>query len=293
MDVPKERMKLGEILIQQKILTPLLVQRIIGISNATHRRFGQTLEDMGLLTGEELAQALAFQFDYKIVAYIISITIPNDILNLVTVEEAVGNRIFPLQLREGRLALAMADPTGYDTIASLSSRLDLKIVPFIATTKEIMKAIASKYLNISLDQMRNSILVVNTDPRERTELVTALQGEGYHAMEAVDPEDGFRLALLNQPSLIITAKDMPFSDGFAFFTTLQGIPETRRIPVILLSGHSSTEEEATAFKRGFFDYIPMPAKDITLIARVARALAAGKAYTPHRKEQAEIDLGGE
>jgi len=293
MDVPKERMKLGEILIQQKILTPLLVQRIIGISNATHRRFGQTLEDMGLLTGEELAQALAFQFDYKIVANIISIAIPNDVLNLITVEEAVENRIFPLQLREGRLALAMADPTNYDTIASLSSRLNLRIVPFIATTKEIMKAIAGKYLNISLDQMRNSILVVNTDPRERTELVTALQGEGYHAMEGVDPEDGFRLALLNQPSLIITAKDMPFSDGFAFFTTLQGIPETHRIPVILLSGHSSTEEEATAFKRGFFDYIPMPAKDITLIARVARALAAGKAYTPHRKEQAEIDLGRE
>ena len=293
MDVPKERMKLGEILIQQKILTPLLVQRIIGISNATHRRFGQTLEDMGLLTGEELAQALACQFDYKIVANIISITVPENVLNLITVEEAVGNRIFPLQLREGRLALAMADPTNYDTISSLSSRLSLKVVPFIATTKEIMKAIASKYLNISLEQMRNSILVVNTDPRERSELVASLQGEGYHAMEGVDPEDGFRLALLNQPSLIITAKDMPFSDGFAFFTTLQGVPETRRIPVILLSGRSSSEEEATAFKRGFFDYIPMPAKDITLTARVARALAAGRAYTPYRKEQTEIDFGRE
>jgi CheY-like chemotaxis protein len=293
MDVPKERMKLGEILIQQKILTPLLVERIIGISSATHRRFGQTLEDMGLLTGEELAQALAFQFGYKIVANITAINIPNEVLNLITVEEAVGNRIFPLQVREGRLALAMADPTSYETIASFSDKLNLKIVPFIATTREIMKAIADKYLRISLDQMKNSILVVNTDPRERSELVSTLQDEGYHAMEGVDPEDGFRLALLNQPSLIITAKDMPFSDGFAFFTTLHGIPETRRIPVILLSGRPSTEEEATAFKRGFFDYIPMPVKDITLIARVARALAAGRAYTPHRKGETEIDLGRE
>ncbi len=286
-------MKLGEILIQQKILTPLLVERIIGISNATHRRFGQTLEDMGLLTGEELAQALAFQFDYKIVTNIISITIAKEILNLITVEEAVGNRIFPLQLREGRLALAMADPTNYETIASLSSRLGMKIVPFIATTKEIMKAIADKYLCISLEQMKNSVLVVNTDPKERSELIDSLTAEGYHAMEAVDPEDGFRLALLYQPSLIITAKDMPFSDGFSFFTSLQGVPETRRIPVILLSGRPSTEEEATAFKRGFFDYIPMPAKDITLIARVARALAAGKAYTPYRNGQTVIDLGRE
>ena len=37
----------------------------------------------------------------------------------------------------------------------------------------------------------------------------------------------------------------------------------------------------------------MPAKDITLIARVARALAAGKAYTPYRNGQTDIDLGRE
>ena len=40
-------MKLGEILIQQKILTLLLVTRVLRISNDTHRRFGQTLEDLG------------------------------------------------------------------------------------------------------------------------------------------------------------------------------------------------------------------------------------------------------
>ena len=79
-------------------------------------------------------------------------------------------------------------------------------------------------------------------------------------------------------------------NGFAFFTTLQGVPETRRIPIILLSGRASAEEEATAFKRGFFDYIPMPVKDITLIARVGRAIAAGRAYTPHRREQSGVSL---
>jgi len=104
-------------------------------------------------------------------------------------------------------------------------------------------------------------------------------------MGGVDPEDGFQRALMYQPRLIITANDMPFSDGFAFFTALQGVPETRRIPVILLSNRGSSEEEAAAFKRGFFDYIPMPVKDITLTARAARAIAAGRAYTPHRKEQ--------
>ena len=89
MEPVRERMKLGEILIQQNILTPLLVNRIIQISGSTHRRFGQTLEDMGLLTGEELAQALAFQFGYKILTDIASLAITPETLGFVSAEEAV------------------------------------------------------------------------------------------------------------------------------------------------------------------------------------------------------------
>lgn len=290
MEPSKERMKLGEILIQQKILTPVLVKRIIEISGDTHRRFGQTLEDMGLLTGEELAQALAYQFGYKIVTDIAAMNIAPETLNLVSVEDAVSSRIFPLQVKDGKLALAMADPTNDDISTSLAATLGLKIVPFIATTKEIMKAVARKHLGITLEQLNNSVLVVNTDSRERLALVETLMNEGFNAMHAVDPEEGFKQALLYQPSLIITAKDMPFADGFAFFTTLQGVPETRRIPVILLSSRATAEEEAAAFKRGFFDYIPMPVKDITLSSRVGRAIAAGRAYTPHRREQTTVSL---
>jgi PleD family two-component response regulator len=288
MNSAPEKMKLGEILIQQKILTPLLVSRIIEISGSTHRRFGQTLEDMELLTGQELAQALALQFGYKIVTDIESLSIDAATLKLVSVEDAVINRIFPLQIKNGKLALAMSDPTNYEITASISSTHNLQVIPFIATTVDIMKAISRKYLGISLEQMNNSVLVVNTDNKERIEMADTLTREGFNAMQGVDPEDGFKQAVLYQPNVIITAKDMPFSDGFAFFTTLQGVPETRRIPVILLSTRASSEEEATAFKRGFFDYMPMPVKDITLIARVGRAIAAGRAYTPHRREQAAM-----
>lgn len=281
----QERMKLGEILIQQKVLTTLMVNRIIEISHETHRRFGQTLEDMGLLTGDELATALATQFGYKVVTNLASIDIPYGTVNLIRVEEAFTNRIFPIQVKEGRLALAMADPTNQDLISSLSTRLNLEIIPFISTTKEIMKAIAKRHLGISLEEMNNTILVVNTDYRERNSLIEALSNDGFNTIYGEDPEEGLKQALLYQPKVILTAKDMPFSDGFAFFTTLQTAPETKRIPVILLSSRGSIEEEASAFKRGFFDYIQMPVKNITLTTRVNRAIAAGRAYTPHRNEQ--------
>jgi len=287
---PAKRMKLGEILIQQNVLTPLLVQRVLHISSDTHRRFGQTLEDMGLLTGEELAQALAVQFGFKIVTGINRLHISPETLGLITAEESFDNRVFPLQVKEGKLALAVADPTNGDVVATLSARLNMKVVPFIATTREIMKAIAKNYLGIMLKDEKNQILVVDPDSAERGTLVSTLAREQYHVLEALDAEDGFQQALMQVPSLVITARDMPFSDGFAFFTSLQSVADTRRIPVILLSQRGSEEEEATAFKRGFFDYIPLPVRDITLLARVERALGAGGPYRLHRQEAMHLDI---
>jgi CheY-like chemotaxis protein len=287
---PAKRMKLGEILIQQKVLTPLLVQRVLQISSDTHRRFGQTLEDMGLLTGEELAQALAFQFDYKIVSDINRLAISSETLGLVTVEESFENQVFPLQVKDGKLALALADPTHGDFVAALSARLNLKVVPFIATTRDIMKAIAKNYLGVTVGQVKNQILVVDPDRDERSKLVSALVRKQFHVLEGSDAEDGFQQALLQMPSLVITARDMPFSDGFALFTTLQSVADTRRIPVILVSQRGSEEEEATAFKRGFFDYIQLPVRDITLIARVERALGIIRSYAPHRLESVHLDI---
>ncbi len=284
-------MKLGEILIEQKILTPLLVDRVIQISNDTHRRFGQTLEDLGLLTGEEIAQALAIQYGYKIVSGISRFAIPPEALKLVPMEAAFENRVFPLQEKGGNLALAMADPTNNGIIARLESSLNLKVVPFISTTQDIMKAIAKNYLGETVESHHDSILVVETDSRERGIVASTLTREGYHVVEAVDVADGYQMALLHQPGLVITAKEMPDGDAFTFFTSLQGVAETRRIPVILLSQRASAEEEAAAFQRGFFDYIPMPVRDITLVSRVGRALAAGKSYVPYRPGSTGPDVG--
>ena len=287
----KEKIRLGEILIQQKILTPLLVERIIRIASSTHRRFGQTLEDLGLITGEEIAQALAIQLGHKIVTDLCRFTIPQEVLRLVTIETAFENRVFPLGVRDGSLALAMSDPTNTDIIGTLAASNNMRVVPFIATTQEIMKAISKNYLGELLKLSPNSILVVETNPSAREMVVSPLTKEGYLVVEAVDASDGFQQALLHLPSLVLTAKEMPDDNAYAFFTTLQGVAETRRIPIILLSQRANEAEEAMAFKQGFFDYIPMPVRDITLVSRVRRAMAVGKSYVPHRPKVRQYEDG--
>ena len=263
-------------------MTPLIVERIIRIANATHRRFGQTLEDLGLITGEEIAQALSIQFEHKIVTDICRFTIPQEACGLSRWKRPFENRVFPLGVRDGSLALAMADPTNTDIIIALAASTNMRVVPFIATTRDIMKAISRKL------SRRAAQIILELDPgggnrpsREKNGGISTDQG-GIHVVEAANATGGFQQALLHLPSLVLTAKEMPDGDGYTFFTTLQEVAETRRIPFILLSQWASEAEEAMAFKLGFFDCIPMPTRDIILVSRVGRAMAVGKSYIPHR-----------
>ena len=280
----KKRKRLGEILIDQNLLTPIIVKRAIQIAKNSTQFLGQTLEDMGILTGEEIAQALSVQYGYKFVTDICRFTIAAGVLDSISLNEAVENRIFPLSIKAGCLALAMADPTNEEIVSNIAERLNLRVVIFITTTQDIMKAISKNYLRKELKQMAMTLLIVNSNVRERHGLVKVLTGEGYQVLQAVDAEDGIQQVLLHQPRLVITAKEMPITDGFTFLTQLKSHPETKRIPVILVSSRATDEEEAIAFRRGFFDYISMPVKDITLSARVKRAFAIGKGYDFHLQQ---------
>jgi DNA-binding response OmpR family regulator len=62
-------------------------------------------------------------------------------------------------------------------------------------------------------------------------------------------------------------------DGFALVTVManQGIG----VPVILLTGSDTPEDEARGLTLGAVDYIHKPARRDVLLARVARALGGG------------------
>lgn len=106
-----QRKKLGEVLVESEIITPLTVERILKLSRASGRRFGEVLEDLGLVTGEELAQALATQYSYPVVADFAKYVFSDSLLKLMPAETAAEHIIFPLKMQGNNLALAMADPT--------------------------------------------------------------------------------------------------------------------------------------------------------------------------------------
>lgn len=267
-----ERKRLGEIFMEKGLITEKTLQRALARSKRLNKKLGIVLEDIEVITGEELAEALASQYGYKTVANFARYSFPAELIRLIPVDVAMQNLLFPLKAEQGKLALAMSDPTENRIVANIAANNGLAIVPFIATRKDIIAAINRHYLGKDPTATREkTVLIVEDNKVIITMLNNILAKEGYRVVLATDGMEGYRAAVADPPHVIVTDKEIPKLDGYGLFDALKNLPETRHIPIILLTANSDGDEEARAFEKGFFDFLAKPVREATLVTRVKRA----------------------
>lgn len=269
----ENRKKLGEIFIEGGVLTEKTVERMLAVSRRINKRFGTVLEDFELITGEELAAALATQYGCRVASNFAGYSFSAELLGTISVDVAMHNHIFPLKLDNKRLALAMADPTETRVVRNISANQGLTITPFIATRKEIYAAICRNYLQKEVSiSAAHTVLVVEDDKMIGTMFGDFLSRQGYRVIFAADGLEAYKAVLTEKPNVVLTDLMMPKLDGYGLFDALRTVPELASIPVILITSSMRPEDEVKAFERGFFDFIEKPVREGTLITRVKRAL---------------------
>lgn len=268
-----DRKKLGEIFVEKGVVTVKTVERALPRAQAHKRRLGELMEDMGLVTGEELRDALAIQYKCKTANNLSKLEIAAELKQLIPLEVAIENFLFPLKVEGKNLALAMADPTNTKVVENIAASKGLKIYPYIATKKDIHAAICKHYIGKEPTlTSEKTVLVIDDDNLIRNIYGDILKKNGYRVVVAADGMDGYKQAISEKPHVIVTDKEMPKLNGYALLASLKNSPDTRQIPVILVTGTAmNAEEESKAFEKGFFDYITKPVNEITLAVRVKRA----------------------
>jgi CheY-like chemotaxis protein len=271
------RVPLGKIFVQRGLLTEVSVQRLVEHAHSKNIRLGELLEVIGLVTADELAEALAAQYRCKKINDFAKFAYPGSILRTISMEMAVKNTIFPLKMDGDRLALAVADPTQEEVFAAVASQNNVKIILFVATRSEINRAIARHYLGQALtDSGAKSILLVEDDMLVREMVAKILTRKGYAVETATDGMDAFSKIFTLKPKLVITDKVMPKLGGYEFLFAIRNIPEFRYMPVILMTAAATPDEEKEALEKGFFDFVLKPVKEIGLLTRVQRAFQSSE-----------------
>jgi len=124
---------------------------------------------------------------------------------------------------------------------------------------------------------KGKILVVDDEIYIVHILDFSLGMEGYEVITALDGEQALEKLQSERPDLIVLDIMMPKLDGYEVCKAIKTNPQTRHIPVILLSAKGRNVDQKMGFDVGADDYITKPFSPRKLVERINQLL--GQAVT--------------
>jgi len=119
---------------------------------------------------------------------------------------------------------------------------------------------------------KTKILICEDDKSLREMYQLRLSINGYDVVEAKDGEEGLDLAIKEKPDLILLDIMMPKMSGMDVLDILKSTPETKDIPVILLTALNEESIRSKGLVYGAEDYLvkasTMPGKVVEKIEEV-------------------------
>jgi putative two-component system response regulator len=123
-----------------------------------------------------------------------------------------------------------------------------------------------------------TILVADDNEKNRELLSDILTGEGYKVVCAEDGEGALHAIKNRAVDLALLDVVMPRKSGLEVCQTIKFNPETRFIPVVLVTGLTSVDERIRGIRAGADDFLNKPVNSQELLART-RSLLRLKEYT--------------
>ena len=122
---------------------------------------------------------------------------------------------------------------------------------------------------------KGRILVVDDEIYIVHILDFSLGMEGYEVVTALDGEQALEKARSEKPDLIVLDIMMPKLDGYETCKRLKADPETKDVPIILLSAKGRNVDQKVGFEVGADDYITKPFSPRKLVERINAILGHG------------------
>ncbi len=120
--------------------------------------------------------------------------------------------------------------------------------------------------------MQPYILVMEDEDALSTLLQYNLEKEGYDVVVAADGEEGLVQIDERQPDLVLLDWMLPKVSGIEVCRRLRGRPETRNLPVIMLTARGEESDRVRGLDTGADDYLTKPFSMVELIARIRAVL---------------------
>ncbi|MBA2594193.1 MAG: response regulator [Pseudomonadota bacterium] len=102
------------------------------------------------------------------------------------------------------------------------------------------------------------VLIVEDNDKNMKLARDVLQTKGYATIEAVNGEDGVRLARERNPDLVLMDIRLPGISGIEALTALRADPKTSSIPVMALTASVTATDRTRITQAGFDAFLAKP-----------------------------------
>jgi DNA-binding response OmpR family regulator len=116
---------------------------------------------------------------------------------------------------------------------------------------------------------KQTILIVDDEPRYVRLVEINLTTNGYQALMAMNGQEAVDVVAAKQPDLVLLDVMMPVMDGF---TTCKRIREFSTVPIIIVTAKGEERDKVRGLDAGADDYIVKPFSAQELLARVRAVL---------------------
>jgi twitching motility two-component system response regulator PilH len=116
------------------------------------------------------------------------------------------------------------------------------------------------------------IMIVDDSPTEVHIMKTALEKHGFKTMSAANGNECLTLARELRPDLIFMDVVMPGLNGFQATRTLSRDPQTRSIPIVMVTTKDQESDRIWGMRQGAVDYLVKPVDATDLVAKANEVL---------------------
>ena len=123
-----------------------------------------------------------------------------------------------------------------------------------------------------MPQTNPSVLIVEDEPAQREVLAYNFEAQGFRVSQSDNGEEALLLVAEETPDLIVLDWMLPNVSGIEICRRLKSRPETKGVPIIMLSARSEEVDLVRGLETGADDYIVKPYSVAELMARVRTQL---------------------
>src|ERR1700758_487019 len=148
--------RIADVLIEEGLLLPNQLEEAITIQKSEGGRLLKILTDRQFVTEQDMVFSIGRCLNTPPVN-LARLRVPEEVMSIVPREMAKSNKLVPIARLNGKLFVAMADPTNVLAIDDLKRRIQLEIVPMITTERAVHDALTGVHGANNMSQVLRQV----------------------------------------------------------------------------------------------------------------------------------------